>query len=448
MDNETLKNKLPAISQHEILTVEEVSIFLYISSSWVYKNWKLLGGRKIGGSLFFPKTEDLYECIFGERKRVALRLHSDETTVFGAVVQNKEGSSGCRGDKKKELTSPKEIMTSSVTMKTDITFLTLVNKRLDHLQDYATEKYYEDVVYRAKKWVALWGTKFCEEISEEMIFMFLRNRKKVSANTANAEIRSLKATFNHGINKNLITFTPMNNIEFFPIEKRVKYVPPLEDINLVISKASPDDQDYLWVIRETLGRMGEINNLRWDDIDLRLRKVILYTRKKKGGDLTPRTIPMTDQLFNVLSRKYKCRDKTKPWVFWHKYWSKTECRFIEGPYRDRKKIMRSLCNKAGVKYFRYHPLRHSGASTMDSENVPIGSIQRILGHEKRSTTEIYLHRNAMQLRNMNRPEKSPTQSPTRNKKSPSSINLERLCKQLKTLRILMARLARFERATP
>jgi hypothetical protein len=28
---------------------------------------------------------------------------------------------------------------------------------------------------------------------------------------------------------------------------------------------------------------------------------------------------------------------------------------------------------------------------MDSENVPIGSIQRILGHENRTTTEIYLH---------------------------------------------------------
>ena len=32
-----------------------------------------------------------------------------------------------------------------------------------------------------------------------------------------------------------------------------------------------------------------------------------------------------------------------------------------------------------------------GASIMDGNNVPIGSIQRILGHENRSTTEIYLH---------------------------------------------------------
>jgi integrase len=44
-----------------------------------------------------------------------------------------------------------------------------------------------------------------------------------------------------------------------------------------------------------------------------------------------------------------------------------------------------------VKYFRFHALRHFGASVLDQANVPIGSIQRILGHENRTTTEIYLH---------------------------------------------------------
>ena len=53
--------------------------------------------------------------------------------------------------------------------------------------------------------------------------------------------------------------------------------------------------------------------------------------------------------------------------------------------------MEKLCRKAEVRYFRYHPFRHSGASTMDNNNVPMGSIQRILGHENRTTTEIYLH---------------------------------------------------------
>ena len=53
--------------------------------------------------------------------------------------------------------------------------------------------------------------------------------------------------------------------------------------------------------------------------------------------------------------------------------------------------MRGLCKKAEVKYFNFHALRHSGASVMDNNGVPIGSIQRILGHTNRSTTEIYLH---------------------------------------------------------
>ena len=53
--------------------------------------------------------------------------------------------------------------------------------------------------------------------------------------------------------------------------------------------------------------------------------------------------------------------------------------------------MTTLCQKAGVRYFRFHALRHFGASMLDQARIPISSIQRILGHENRSTTEIYLH---------------------------------------------------------
>ena len=58
---------------------------------------------------------------------------------------------------------------------------------------------------------------------------------------------------------------------------------------------------------------------------------------------------------------------------------------------DLGRIMKSICKKANVKYFRFHALRHAGASLMDNAGVNTGDIQRILGHENRSTTEIYLH---------------------------------------------------------
>jgi len=43
-----------------------------------------------------------------------------------------------------------------------------------------------------------------------------------------------------------------------------------------------------------------------------------------------------------------------------------------------------------VRYFRFQALRYFGAAVMERANVPIGSIQRILGHQSRSTTKIYL----------------------------------------------------------
>jgi integrase len=110
-----------------------------------------------------------------------------------------------------------------------------------------------------------------------------------------------------------------------------------------------------------------------------------------GPHLTLRKVPMTKKLCEVLKSRFERRNPNKPWVFWHRYRSRKEGRFCEGPHGDHKKLMQGLCVKAGVKYFRFHPIRHSGVFIMDGNNVPIGDIQRILGHENRKTTEIYLH---------------------------------------------------------
>jgi integrase len=274
---------------------------------------------------------------------------------------------------------------------TDITFLDLVNLRLDHVKAYNSAKHYSDYVYMARRWVEQWGGMPCGEITEQMIQRFVLERRKVSPHTANKEIRYLRATFNFGKKKRYIAVNPTDGIDFLPVEKKVKYVPEAEDIDKVISIADPETKDYLWTIRETMGRMSEINHLVWNDVNLERRHVILYTRKKKGGHLTPRKVPMTDKLFEVLSRRYKERAPEKPWVFWHEYTSSKTGEKGVGPYQERKRFMKTLCEKAGVKYFRFHALRHAGASLMENNNVPIGAIQKILGHENRSTTEIYLH---------------------------------------------------------
>jgi hypothetical protein len=159
----------------------------------------------------------------------------------------------------------------------------------------------------------------------------------------------------------------------------------------VILAADEDTQDYLWAIHDSMARVSEINLLCWDDGAFQDKYIILYTRKKKGAHLTPGQVPMTQRLFEILSRCFQRRKPDMPWVFWHRYWSSKAGKWCTGPFGDRKKFMKTLRRKVGVRYFRFHALRHSGASLMDGNNVPIGAIQRIPGHENRKTTRIYLH---------------------------------------------------------
>lgn len=296
--------------------------------------------------------------------------------------------------KEREVLDKPKTQKDTQTIQTDMAFLELVNKRLDYMQAYNSKRHYQDYIYFARRWIKQWGKLDCAQVSLEMIEKFLLKRKRTTSGcTANQELRNLRALFNFGLNpkRKWINNNPTTGIEFFPVEKRIKYVPPKEDVFRVILAADKDTQDYLWTIFHTMGRVSEINRLTWQDINFEERYVILYTRKKKGGHLTPRKVPMTDRLYDVLSHRFKHRNKRKPWVFWHRYWSKKISDWVEGPFIDRKRLMNNLCKKAGVKYFRYHALRHCGASLLDNANVPIGSIQRFLGHENRLTTEIYLH---------------------------------------------------------
>lgn len=285
----------------------------------------------------------------------------------------------------------KELSQQAASNQIDMGFKALVLLKLDHVASHNSPRHYSDFKYMAKRWCEQmpgpWGELDCSEISREMIEQFVGKRKKVSKQTANKEIRYLRSVFKFGQKKYDLGTNPVDGIVFFPVDKKVPYIPTPGDINLIIAHARADDwlmkrypdaPDYLETLRDTLARMSEINRLTWNDVNLNEKYLTLYTRKIDGG-LTPRKIPLTKRLCEILTGM----QRTGPWVF-------SNPRTGE-PYGDRKGIMRRLCRKADVPYFSFHALRHSGASVMDNSNVPIGEIQKVLGHKNRSTTEIYLH---------------------------------------------------------
>jgi hypothetical protein len=84
-----MSNTIDTEFEHDILTPEETARYLRKSTSWVYKHWQELGGRKLGGSLFFPRKENLYEHLFGKGKGVEVRLHPGGNQAHQGLVQTK-----------------------------------------------------------------------------------------------------------------------------------------------------------------------------------------------------------------------------------------------------------------------------------------------------------------------------------------------------------------------
>ena len=60
-------------------------------------------------------------------------------------------------------------------------------------------------------------------------------------------------------------------------------------------------------------------------------------------------------------------------------------------YVRRIRWMSRLCEKAGVKHFGIHAIRHLTASILAQAGIPAIQIQYILRHKSLETTERYLH---------------------------------------------------------
>jgi integrase len=269
-----------------------------------------------------------------------------------------------------------------------LTFLELINQRLVHIKAYNSKKYLNDHIYMARKWVKKWANLPVEDITTAMLQEHILERSLVSPHEANKDRKYLQAVFSFAVQQEIIPFNPVAKIKKLPMEKRIKYIPPKEDILKVLVAATSEVRDYLYLIIDTAARVSEINHLTWDDVNWADQHIVLYTRKKAGGHLTGRKIPMSSRVHTILSRRFKNRDTAKPWIFWQTYWMKGQK--VEGPYIYRSKILKTLCKRTGVKDFQFHSLRHFGASVMLHHNVPKSAIQKILGHERSSTTDIYL----------------------------------------------------------
>jgi integrase len=173
---------------------------------------------------------------------------------------------------------------------------------------------------------------------------------------------------------------PFREVEKFPADQKPRYVPPEEDFWKAFEKASPHDQVFLLFMLHTGARRAEVFRARWDDADFAGRKIRLGTRKTAHGGMEYAWVPMTTELHNALAE--------------HRMKSRSVFIFTDPetgePYKARQHFMERLCNRANVKPFGFHAVRHLSATILAHEGLDIPTVQSVLRHKNPNTTAKYI----------------------------------------------------------
>ena len=153
-------------------------------------------------------------------------------------------------------------------------------------------------------------------------------------------------------------------------------------------------------------RQGEILGLKWSDIRwqkgaLNIRRQVIKNNGEGFTFTSPKTrsgirmIPISETCLQMLRLHHEQQNQVK--AFAGDRWREHNLVFtsIIGTPVDRsnlRKDFQSILKNSNISRIRFHDLRHTAASLMLNNGVPILSVSRMLGHSKPSVTlDIYGH---------------------------------------------------------
>lgn len=224
-----------------------------------------------------------------------------------------------------------------------------------------------------------------EKLTAGMVLSHLQKQNMTrSGYAANKDRKNLVAAWNWGIK---YLDMPGKNpclVDRFPEIRQPRYVPTEKDFWKVYKQAwTEQDAVMLLAYLHLAARKTELFRLKWEDVDFDETKVKLYTRKTRGGMWEGAWLPMTDELFEALLVR-KQTGVNDIWVFPDPATGE--------PYHHRLHWMKHLCERAKVKRFGIHAIRHLTASILAREGIPMIDIKTILRHKNLATTEKYIQR--------------------------------------------------------
>jgi len=191
------------------------------------------------------------------------------------------------------------------------------------------------------------------------------------------ELRHLKAAFSWAVEKpgtKYLRANPFKQRGLIPSSVKPSVPPCLSPDEKQRFFDAIDDPEHKLMFQFMLltgCRRGEVVKLCWEDFDLQ-KHLLIFQKTKSGQD---RVIPISLELMQILVNL----DRSKPKPFpYHPDWL--------------THLFKKYLRGSGIeKDFHLHCLRHTAATDLLRQRVPLIQIKEFLGHSSVKVTEIYTH---------------------------------------------------------
>ena len=245
---------------------------------------------------------------------------------------------------------------------------------------------------RALTWLLkLIGNKRLDKITIADIERFKSARLQVaSPTTVNIDLRTCKAAFYVAVKWELLKVNVFSKVPQMRVATQARVYLIEDEVAMLLSGIAENwFRDLVMFALNTGMRRGEIVNLRWVDVDMDRRVIRIVNQETftvKGGK--GRVIPMNDTVYGILCNRLSISSH----VFTNQAGGKLYDNYIQ--HRFKKYIRRLGLNPN----LHFHHLRHTFATSLVKQGVPIYEVQHLLGHANVTTTQIYSHMSVEDLR--------------------------------------------------
>lgn len=241
---------------------------------------------------------------------------------------------------------------------------------------------YED---RANWWLEHFKGKALSAITQELIVQTIKKKEaEVSPSTCNRYLAVLKCIMRLVcIKYRWISHDALPEFFFYKEpEGRTRWLEPDEIARLI--DALPDHWKDIAMFSFATGmRQGNVRMLRWDQVNLSRRTMVVEgTEMKNGKD---HGIPLNDAAVEALRRNVGRH---------HTYVFTYQGKPIK--YASTASWKRAL-KLAGIEDFRRHDMRHTWASMMAQQGVPDSVLQKLGAWETPKMVDRYRHHSAASL---------------------------------------------------